>query len=80
MWEEKKKLIQSDYFLLLTKKLQLNTDQIINPLNVHYHGFQYIHIYKDYFISNYSNNAGIVEKMKIFNNTNRDFRVIKLLI
>ena len=67
-------------FLLLTKKLKLNTDQKINPLNVHYHGFQYIHIYKDYFISNYSNNAGIVEKIKIFNNTNRDFRVIKLLI
>ena len=73
-------MMLSDYFLLFTEKLKLIIDQIKNILNVHHHGFQYIHIYKDYYISNYNNNTGIVGKIEIFNYKNRDCRVIGLLI
>ena len=77
----KKKMMLSDYFLLFTEKLKYKYYRSNkNILNIHHHGFQYIHIYKDYFISNYNNNAGIVGKIEIFNDKNRDCRVIGLLI
>ena len=72
-------MMLSDYISLFTKKLKLIIDQI-KTLNVHHHGFQYIHIYKDYFISNYNNNTGIVGKIEMFNDSNRDCRVMGLLI
>ena len=75
----KRKAILYDYFRLLTKKLKLNIDQIKKPLKVHYNGFQYINIIHKH-IRKKLQYAGIVGKIKIYDNTNRDFRVIGLLI
>ena len=67
-------------FFTVYKEGKINYGSNINLLDIHHHGFQYIHVYKNYFISIYNNNAGIVGKIEILNNTNRDCRVIGLLI
>ena len=52
-------MILYEYFWLLTKKLKFNVDKIKKPLKAHYNGFQYKHIYKDYFISNYDRSCSM---------------------
>ena len=79
----KRKVILYDYFRLLTKKLKLNTDQIKKPLKVHCNSFQYINIYTTTILFQLQKKLqypDIGGKIKIYDNTNRDFRVIGLLI
>ena len=79
MWEGKEDDAKWLFFPVY-KEIKINYRSNKNILNIYHHDFQYIHIYKDYFISNYNNNAGIVGKIEMFNDTNRDCRVIGLLI
>ena len=78
-------MMLSDYISLFTKKLKLIIDQIktywttITMVSNTY-TYTKTHIYKYYFISNYNNNTGIVGKIEMFNDSNRDCRVIGLLI
>ena len=71
-------------WLLLTfdKEIKLNIDQIKKPLEVHCNGFQYIHIQRLFYfqLQQKLQYAGIVGKIKIYDNTNRDFMVIGLFI
>ena len=52
------------------------------PLKFHCNGFQYIHIQRLFYfqLQQKLQYAGIVGKIKIYDNTNRDFMVIGLFI
>ena len=76
-------VILYDYFRLLTKKLKFNIDQIKKNLEG---ALQWFPIHKHYtttILCQYEKKlqyAGIVGKIKIYDNTNRDFRLVGLLI
>ena len=82
-WEGKKKVILYDCFWLFTKKLKLNKDQIKTPWtsiihcisNTYKNHIQWLFFFP---ITEKLQYAGIVGKIKIDANKNKNFRVIRV--